>query len=85
MTSSREREAAGAHPEAARGDVTVFDAVFIEQDGAWKPISVSDFFAMPLSRRIRHVLERTVSFRLRGVEVDRKDALAALRKLQASG
>ena len=62
----------------------VFDSVLIDDGGGWRPISANDFFAIPLSRRIRHVLERTVSFRLKGVEVDRKDALAALRRLKSA-
>ena len=57
-----------------------FDAVSICDGGVWRPVGVAEFFDIPLSRRIRHVLERTVRFSLRGVEVDRKDALASLRR-----
>jgi hypothetical protein len=62
-----------------------FDAVSICDHGVWRAIGVEEFFEIPLSRRIRHVLERTVRFSLHGVEVDRKDALASLRKSRIQG
>ncbi|MGH7440493.1 MAG: hypothetical protein ACRENE_32795 [Polyangiaceae bacterium] len=62
-----------------------FDSVSICDGGVWQPIGVAEFFEIPLSRRIRHVLERTVRFSLRGVEIDRKDALASLRRTRTDG
>ncbi|MGZ5970884.1 MAG: hypothetical protein ACXWP4_24600 [Polyangiales bacterium] len=53
------------------------------RDQKWEPVSIEVFFALPLSERIRHVIERTVAFQLRGTEVDQKEALAALRRLRA--
>jgi hypothetical protein len=38
---------------------------------------------LPLSTRIRHVIERTIVFHERGREVDQKQALAMLRRLRA--
>jgi hypothetical protein len=58
----------------------LFDRVLIREGGAWKQISLDEFFALPLSLRIRHVIERTVAFQLNGTEVDQREALAALRR-----
>ncbi len=63
----------------------LFDRVLLQRDGSWQPVTVDAFFALPLSERIRHVIERTVAFQLRGAEVDQKEALAALRRLRAPG
>jgi hypothetical protein len=49
-----------------------------------RDLSVAEFFRLPLSLRIRCVIERTATFYARGREVDRHEALAALR-LQAAG
>lgn len=61
----------------------VFDRILIERDGRWDAISLDEFFAFPLSQRIRHVIERKVRFQLAGVEVNQKDALASMRRLRA--
>jgi hypothetical protein len=63
-------------------DRTIVDSVLLKRNGAWEPISSDEFFAFPLSRRIRHLLEHTVRFQLRGVEVDSREAIDALRKAQ---
>lgn len=62
----------------------LFDRVLLKQDGNWVELTVDEFFELPLSHRIRHVIERTVAFKLRGVEVDQREALAALRRMRAS-
>jgi hypothetical protein len=62
-----------------------FDRVLLLRNEKWEPVSIDVFFALPLSQRIRHVIERTVAFQLRGSEVDQKEALAALRRLRAPG
>ena len=60
----------------------VFNTVIVQTGGTWVPMSIEDFFALPLSTRIRHVIDRTVAFQLDGESVDQKDALAALRLLR---
>ena len=63
---------------------TLFDGVLIFANGEWRPMTPEAFFDLPLSARIRHVIERTVVFRLNGVPVDQKQALAEIRRLRAS-
>jgi hypothetical protein len=58
----------------------LFDRVLIREVAGWKQITLDEFFALPLSRRIRHVIERTVACQLNGAEVDQREALAALRR-----
>lgn len=65
-------------------DPTIVDAVQLKRNGAWEPIPFEEFFALPLSRRIRHLLEHTVRFQRRGVEVDSREAIDALRKAQVA-
>ena len=48
-----------------------------------RQLSASEFFELPLSVRIEHVIARSASFFLRGREVDRTQALAELRKARA--
>jgi hypothetical protein len=43
-------------------------------------VSAEEFFALPLSARIQHVISRTVTFLKDGVEVDRQEALARMRE-----
>lgn len=62
----------------------LFDRVLLHQGENWVELTVDEFFALPLSHRIRHVIERTVSFKLRGIEVDQREALAALRRMRAN-
>lgn len=61
----------------------LFDTILLQRDGRWQAISIDSFFEIPLSQRIRHVIERTVRFQLRGAEVNQKEALASLRRLRA--
>ena len=63
---------------------SVIDAVLIRQNEAWKPISVDAFFSLALSRRIQHIVERTVRFQRNGEDVDHQEALDELRRLQAA-
>ncbi len=62
----------------------VVDQVRIRRMDGWYEITVREFFGLPLSTRIRHVLERTVEFRRAGQPVDPHEALAELRRLQAA-
>jgi hypothetical protein len=64
-------------------DRAIVDTVLLKRGGGWEPIPFEEFFALPLSMRIRHLLENTVRFQCRGVEVDSRDAIDALRKAQA--
>jgi hypothetical protein len=68
----------------ARADVQP-DLVVLAVDGARRELTVAQFFELPLSRRIQCVIERTVSFYARGREVDRHEALAAIRAQRAAG
>jgi hypothetical protein len=61
----------------------VLDRVVISAPGERRDLSVPEFFRLPLSLRIRCVIERTATFYANGREVDRHAALAALR-LQAA-
>jgi len=62
----------------------LFDRVLLFRGGRWEALTVDEFFALPLSSRIQHVIERTVAFQLRGTEVDQKEALAALRRMRVN-
>ena len=64
--------------------LTVFDAVLLREDGVWKHYPPGEFLSLPLSVRIRHVIERTVRFQLDEQDVEQKAALAAIRQLHAT-
>ena len=68
----------------AAHEETMFDAVKIRREGAWREISLESFFALPLSERVRHVIQRTVVFLENGQPVDQKTALAELRKARVA-
>ena len=57
-----------------------FDEAFIDVQGRMAKMTVDEFFALPISVRVRHVIEQTVTFRLHGTPVDQKEALAAMRR-----
>ncbi len=59
-----------------------FDEAFIDVHGRVTRMTVDEFFALPISVRVRHVIERTVTFRLRGTVVDQKEALSAMRRFR---
>jgi hypothetical protein len=61
-----------------------FDEVFLALDGKQKAISAAAFFELPLSDRVRHVINRSVTFSASGVPIDQKAALAALRRYRAA-
>lgn len=65
-------------------DEAVVDVVLIRWFGGWKEMTPVEFFKLPLSERIRHVVQRTVEFKKAGATVDPHAALAALRRLQAA-
>jgi hypothetical protein len=47
-------------------------------------LSPSEFFALPLALRLRHVIARTAVFLRGGVEIDAQAALAHMRTLRAA-
>jgi serine/threonine-protein kinase len=57
-----------------------FDAVVLTDGPRPRRVSAEEFFALPLSARIQHVISRTVTFLKDGVEVDRQEALARMRE-----
>jgi hypothetical protein len=68
---------------SSTGDFEIpFDEAFLDVQGRQTRITVDDFFALPISVRVRHVIERTVTFRLRGAVVDQKEALSAMRRFR---
>ena len=62
-----------------------FDRVVITDVSGSRTLSVEGFLALPLSQRIRLVLDRSVTFFNRDREVDRNLALDGLRKARISG
>jgi hypothetical protein len=68
----------------SNSDTLPFDEVFLEVEGKQKRISVAVFFALPLSDRVRHVIERRVTFWAGGVLLEQKEALAAIRRYRAA-
>ncbi len=66
------------------GDVP-FDRVVITEVSGTRTLSVEGFLALPLSQRIRLVLDRSVTFYNKDREVDRNLALDGLRKARISG
>ncbi len=66
------------------GDVP-FDRVVITEVSGSRTLSVEGFLALPLSQRIRLVLDRSVTFYSKDREVDRNLALDGLRKARISG
>jgi hypothetical protein len=66
------------------GDVP-FDRVVITEVSGTRTLSVEGFLALPLSQRIRLVLDRSVTFYKKDREVDRNLALDGLRKARISG
>jgi hypothetical protein len=67
----------------AKREALVFDRVLLRTGGTWNVVSMDEFFDLPLSDRIRHVIDRSVAFQLDGRSVDQKEALAAIRRLRS--
>jgi serine/threonine-protein kinase len=83
-TTGSERPVARANPPAAVIPIAglPFDEVLLENDDGERRLSAEAFFELPLSERIRQVIERTVRFLRSGVEVDRQEALAQMRMMR---
>lgn len=62
-----------------------FDRVVIKESGGSRSFSVDSFLALPLSQRIKVILERRVTFYQHDSEVDRNVALNGLRKARVAG
>ena len=59
---------------------SVFDSVIISNGATPRRLSPAEFFELPLSERIQHVIARTASFYSAGREIDRVKALAEIRR-----
>ncbi len=57
-----------------------FDTVTVSIEGVRRSLTAEEFLALPLADRVRLVLDRALEFSYRGVPVDRKLALAHLRR-----
>jgi len=62
---------------------TKFDRVVIEDARGRRELTKAAFLALPLTERIRCVIERTAKFYDGPNEVDRHEALNGLRRAQA--
>lgn len=69
-----------AHP----GIKFPFDAVVIAEDGTTTNLSPSEFFALPLAKRITYVVQQKASFFVEGRPVDSREVLGHMRKIRAS-
>ena len=69
------------NPRSGCGAVP-FDRVVLLEAGAQRTLSVEQFLALPLSQRIKVVLERQVTFYQDGAEIDRNVALGSLRTVR---
>ena len=58
----------------------VFDRVVLSKEGKRSSLTAEEFGALPLDQRVRCLLERAVEFYLGATPVDRRLALASLRR-----
>lgn len=61
-----------------------FDRIVIEDARGRRELTKAAFLALPLTERIRCVIERTAKFYDGPTEVDRHEALNGLRRAQAA-
>lgn len=66
-----------------QGDDPVCDRVLIHDDDGTRDLTFDQFLAIPLSMRIRYVIERRAQFFAEGDEVESHVALSRLRKAAA--
>lgn len=59
------------------------DRVVLTEHGEERSMSLEDFFDLPLSKRIRFLIDGAARFYAGSEQVDTGDALAHLRKIQA--
>lgn len=61
-----------------------FDGVLVPEEGARRRLTPIEFLALPLPVRIHALLDDSLEFLRDGRPVDRKEALAALRRAWVS-
>lgn len=62
-----------------------FDRVVLQLDDGQQELSVDEFLALPVHKRVGYLLSRSLSFYLGKTEVDRREALTRLRAMNAPG
>ena len=55
-----------------------FDLVILQHEAGKRELTLSEFMALPLSERIRHILTRDLAFFSGGIPVERSLALQRL-------
>jgi hypothetical protein len=61
-----------------------FDVVVIADGGASTNLSPSEFFALPLAKRITYVVQQKASFFVEGRAIDSREVLGHMRKIRAN-
>jgi hypothetical protein len=82
MSSASKADEQQESLESGHGEA--FDRVLVRSGADWRVLSPDEFFRLPLPERVRHVIQRTVTFQRGGRPVDQREALAALRRLRAA-
>jgi hypothetical protein len=62
----------------------MFDAVFVRREAGLAEMSVAEFLGMPLTERVRSLIEHKVEFRRNGAPVPAMEALKGLMHQAAS-
>jgi hypothetical protein len=62
----------------------MFDAVFIKRETGLAEMSVSEFLGLPLTERVRSMIEHKVEFRRKGAPVSVADAMKSLMQQAAA-
>jgi hypothetical protein len=75
----------GKFVQAGKAEPLPFDHVVLDEPNGERRMRAEEFFELPLSVRISHVIARRVRFFRRGFEVDRQAALAEIRQRRAAG
>lgn len=60
-----------------------FDQVVVSEGDERRVLSPSEFFALPLARRIGYVIEERAAFFAGAAQVDARTVLVEMRKLRA--
>lgn len=63
----------------------MFDAVFVTRDTGPSLLSPAEFLALPLTERVRSLLENKVEFRRNGAAVPQVEALKSLMQYASRG
>jgi hypothetical protein len=62
----------------------MFDAVFVRRETGLAEMSVAEFLGLPLTERVRSLIEHKVEFRRNGAPVSVADAMKSLMR-EAAG